>query len=132
MPARVDLQVDRFDSTVTSGVHVFLVEVSMLRKLLRLAIAVGVIAVAMIAPASSISAASPNLFATVAANGTLVNGNGVSSVSHTVVGQYEVTFTANVSSCAYEATTQNTGTQALQVFTAGGHLSANGVYVEVK
>ena len=79
------------------------------------------------------SAASPNLFATVAANGTLVNGNGVSSVTHTIgTGQYEVTFTSNVSSCAYVSTTRNAFSQAIQSYTAGGHLSASGVYVEVK
>jgi hypothetical protein len=47
-------------------------------------------------------------------------------------GQYEVTFTANVSACAYVATTANAYSQALTVFTASGHLSLNGVYVETK
>jgi len=78
------------------------------------------------------SAASPNLFASVAGNGTLVNGNGVSSVTHIGTGQYEVTFTSDVSSCAYVSTTQNAFSQALQSFTAGGHLSSSGVYLEVK
>src|SRR5947209_1779376 len=79
------------------------------------------------------SAASPNLFATVAGNGTLVNGNGVSSVAHNIgTGQYEVTFTSNVSGCGYVTTTQNASSQAIQSFTASGHLSASGVYVEVK
>jgi hypothetical protein len=78
------------------------------------------------------SAASPNLFASVAGNGTLANGNGVSSVTHIGTGQYEVTFTSDVSSCAYVSTTQNAFSQALQSFTAGGHLSNSGVYVEVK
>lgn len=92
--------------------------------------AVGVV-VALVPLAAS--AASPNLFATVAANGTLVNGNGVSSVTHAVgSGQYEVTFTSDVSSCAYVSTTQNAFSQAIQSFTAGGHLSNSGVYVEVK
>jgi hypothetical protein len=89
------------------------------------------VAVALVPPAAS--AASPNLFASVAGNGTLVNGNGVSSVSHVVgTGQYEVTFTSNVSSCAYISTTQNAFSQAIQSYTAGGHLSSSGVYVEVK
>jgi len=78
------------------------------------------------------SAASPNLFASVALNGTLVNGNGVSSVTHIGTGQYEVTFTSDVSSCAYVSTTQNAYSQALQSFTAGGHLSTSGVYLETK
>ncbi len=78
-------------------------------------------------------AASPNLFASVAADGTLVNGNGVSSVTHNVgSGQYEVTFTSDVSSCAYVSTTHAAFSQAIQSYTAGGHLSGSGVYVEVK
>jgi len=89
------------------------------------------VAVALVPPTAS--AASPNLFATVAANGTLVNGNGVSSVTHTIgTGQYEVTFTSNVSSCGYVSTTRNAFSQAIQSYTAGGHLSGSGVYVEVK
>lgn len=105
----------------------------MIRKLVRLAIVGGLVAAAMFAPASTTAAASPNLFASVDASGTLVNGNGASSVSHTVTGQYEVAFTSDVSGCAYVATTLNASTQALQAYTAGGHLSAtNGVYVEVK
>ena len=78
------------------------------------------------------SAASVNLFASVAGTGTLVNGNGVSSVTHIGIGRYEVTFTSDVSACAYVSTTQNAFSQALQSFTAGGHLSNSGVYVEVK
>lgn len=104
----------------------------MIRKLVRLAIVGGLVAAAMFAPASSTAAASPNLFASVDGSGTLINGGGVSSVSHSVTGQYEVTFTSDVSGCAYVATTQNAFSQALQAYTAGGHLSVNGVYVEVK
>ena len=88
------------------------------------------VAVALLPP--SASAASPNLFASVAGDGTLVNGNGVSSVTHINTGQYEVTFTSDVSSCAYVSTTQNASSQALQSFTAGGHLSSSGVYLETK
>jgi hypothetical protein len=88
------------------------------------------VAAALMPPTAS--AASPNLFASVAGNGTLANGNGVSSVTHIGTGQYEVTFTSDVSSCAYVSTTQNAFSQALQSFTAGGHLSNSGVYVEVK
>src|SRR5882724_10111612 len=87
---------------------------------------------AALAPPAAL-AASPNLFATVAADGTLVNGNGVSSVSHSVgSGQYEVTFTSDVSGCGYVSTTHNAFSQAIQSYTAGGHLSSSGVYVEVK
>jgi len=65
-------------------------------------------------------------------SGTLVAGNGVTGVTHIGTGQYEVTFSSNVSNCAYVATTINAYSQALQIFTAGGHLSADGVYVETK
>ncbi len=40
------------------------------------------VAAALVPPTAS--AASPNLFASVAGNGTLVNGNGVCSVTHTI------------------------------------------------
>jgi hypothetical protein len=82
--------------------------------------------------AAPAQAASSNLFASVSQSGTLVAGNGVSSVTHLGTGQYEVTFSTGVSNCAYVATTINAFSQALQVFTAGGHLSADGVYVETK
>jgi hypothetical protein len=88
------------------------------------------VAAALVPPTAS--ASSPNLFASVAGNGTLVTGNGVSSVTHIGTGQYEVTFTSVVSSCAYVSTTQNAYSQALQSFTAGGHLSSSGVYLETK
>lgn len=73
-----------------------------------------------------------NLFAVVNANGTLASGNGVTSVSASGFGTFEVTFNQNVSQCAYVATTVNNFSQALQVFTASGHASVNGVYVETK
>src|SRR5215470_6121175 len=88
------------------------------------------VAAALVPPTAS--AASPNLFASVALAGTLVNGNGVSSVTHIGTGQYEVTFTSDVSGCAYVSTTQNAYSQAIQSYTAGGHLSTSGVYVETK
>lgn len=88
------------------------------------------LAAALVTPTAS--AASPNLFASVAGNGTLQNGNGVSSVTHIGIGRYEVTFTSDVSSCGYVSTTQNAFSQAIQSYTAGGHLSNSGVYVEVK
>jgi len=93
------------------------------------AAAAAVLAAAGAGPAQ---AASANLFASVRASGTLVTGNGVSGVTHIGTGQYEVTFSTNVAACAYEATTIASGSQALLVFTAGGHLSADGVYVETK
>ncbi len=99
-------------------------------RALSFGMALGV--VAALTPQAAL-AASPNLFATVAADGTLVNGNGVSSITHTASsGQYEVTFTSDVSGCSYVSTTHAVFSQAIQSYTAGGHLSGSGVYVEVK
>ncbi len=78
------------------------------------------------------SAGAANLFAVVNQAGVLQSGGGVSNVVHLGFGQYEVTFTSDVSQCAYMATTANVTSQAFQAFTAGGHLSVNGVYVETK
>ena len=65
-------------------------------------------------------------------NGTLARGSRVTGVTYLGIGRYEITFDRNVSGCAYIATTKNAYSQALGVYTAGGHLSANGVYVETK
>jgi hypothetical protein len=81
---------------------------------------------------ASSGAYAANRFADVSLSGTLISGNAVSSVTKLGVGQYEVTFSSAVNNCAYIATTVNAYSQALNVFTAGGHLSANGVYVETK
>lgn len=91
-------------------------------------------AVATVAHASAGAAAAPavNLFARVSGGGTLLTGGGVTGVTRLGTGRYEVTFGANVRRCAYVATTVNAHSQALQVFTAGGHFSADGVYVETK
>ncbi len=75
---------------------------------------------------------SDNLFAQVNAIGGLLAGNGVTGVKHLGTGQYEVTFSTDVSGYAYVATTVNAGSQTDQVFTAGGHLGSDGVYVETK
>lgn len=80
------------------------------------------------APASALA----NLLARVSAGGALISGSGVTSVSHLGGGRYEVTFNRNVSNCAFVAITANASAQALTVFTAGGHINANGVYVETK
>jgi hypothetical protein len=89
----------------------------------------GSLAAAGAAPAR---APSVNLFASVAGDGTLITGDRVTHVTHFGTGRYEVRFSANVRRCAYVATTINAHSQALQIFTAGGHLSADGVYVETK
>jgi hypothetical protein len=80
-------------------------------------------------PAASTSG---NLFASVSEGGTLVSGTSGARVTVLGTGRYEVTFPQNVSGCAYVATTINAYSQALQAYTAGGHLSPDGVYVETK
>jgi hypothetical protein len=108
-------------------------------RLRRIALTAGAVSAAIaFAAAAGLAASAPaeasssNLYASVSQTGALVAGNGVSSVTHIGTGQYEVTFSSNVQSCAYVATTSNAYSQALQIFTAGGHLSAGGVYVETK
>jgi hypothetical protein len=94
----------------------------------------GVLLLALFAfSVSTASAAAPNLFARVAINGTLLAGNGVTSVFASGGGVYEVTFNVNVSACAFVATTANSyAGAAITVFTAGGHFGPNGVYIETK
>jgi hypothetical protein len=108
-------------------------------RLTRLALGTGAIAATLtataitgLASAAPAAAASANLYASVSLSGALVAGNGATGVTHLGTGQYEVTFSSDVSNCAYVATTSNAYSQALQIFTAGGHLSADGVYVETK
>jgi hypothetical protein len=72
------------------------------------------------------------LWAVVALDGTLTRGSRVTGTTKLGPGQYEVTFDRSVTGCAYVATTQNAHSQALTIFTASGHLSPNGVYVETK
>jgi hypothetical protein len=109
----------------------------MLRQLIRLLLAAAAViasvgAGALALGAAPAQAAAGNMFASVSLSGALLAGNGVSSITHLRTGAYEVTFSTNVAGCAYVATTVNANSQALQVYTAGGHLSANGVYVETK
>lgn len=84
------------------------------------------------AAAQPAASTSGNLFASVSESGTLVSGTSGAKVTVLGTGQYEVTFPQNVSGCAYVATTVNAYSQALQAYTAGGHLSPDGVYVETK
>jgi hypothetical protein len=98
----------------------------------RIVKCVGILAVTMFWSGTIATASAANLFAKVSPTGTLISGSGVSRVSWLGPGQYEVTFTSSVSHCAYVATTANAFSQALQAYTASGHLSTNGVYVETK
>lgn len=94
----------------------------------------GAAAAALAGPAlaSANTTTSSNLYAKVDASGALVAGNGVTSSTLLGPGRYEVTFGQDVSGCAYVATPENAFSQAVQSFTAGGHASASGVYVETK
>jgi hypothetical protein len=98
----------------------------------RLVQCVGILTVAVFWSGAVATASAANLFAKVSQTGTLISGSGVSRVSWLGPGQYEVTFASDVSRCAYVATTANAYSQALQAYTASGHLGANGVYVETK
>ncbi|HEV2239906.1 MAG TPA: hypothetical protein VGR98_02585 [Streptosporangiaceae bacterium] len=105
------------------------------RLIVAAGIAAGALAMAAVPAAASAAPAQPtsgNLFASITGSGTLAHGNRVTSVTHLSTGRYEVRFATDVRRCAYVATTINAHSQALQVFTAGGHLSENGVYVETK
>jgi hypothetical protein len=82
--------------------------------------------------ASKPATADPNLFASVSQSGSLVAGSPGTSVTSIGTGQYEVTFSQDVTGCAYVATTINAYSQALQATVASGHLSNDGVYVETK
>jgi hypothetical protein len=88
------------------------------------------------APLADISgpsaAAVRQLWAVVGLNGSLTRGSRVTGTTRLGPGRYEVTFDRSVTGCAYVATTQNAYSQALTIFTASGHSSPNGVYVETK
>ncbi|GHP00166.1 hypothetical protein KSF_102130 [Reticulibacter mediterranei] len=71
------------------------------------------------------------------ANGSLVRGFGnVSEAGHRDPGGYEITFNRDLSHCAYIATIGDPANALVYnpglVFTAGGHSSNRGVYVETK
>jgi hypothetical protein len=112
----------------------------MFRRLTKLSVSLGAIAALAAAAGSVASAATaapsaprdPNLYASVSSAGTLGPATPGTRVTVIGSGQYEVTFPQNVSRCAYVATTINSSSQALQAYTAGGHLSDDGVYVETK
>ncbi len=78
------------------------------------------------------AAAVRHLWAVVGQNGSLTRGSRVTGTTRLGPGRYEVTFDRSVTGCAYVATTQNAYSQALTIFTASGHSSPNGVYVETK
>ena len=73
-------------------------------------------------------AVSTNKYAHVNAAGGLVASNGVTGAVRLGVGQYEVTFASNVSTCAYVSTTDF---NAAQLYT-GTSTTAGDVYIETK
>jgi hypothetical protein len=78
----------------------------------------------------------PSLYAVVNTDGSLVRGANVSKAAHLGTGRYEITFNQDVSRCAYTATIGDPGNKLVYypglIYTAGGHGSRQGVYVETK
>jgi hypothetical protein len=76
------------------------------------------------------------LWAVVNADGTLARGAGVTGAAAIGTGIYEVTFDRDLRGCTYVATpggpTATTILPQALAFTASGHNSASGVYVETK
>jgi hypothetical protein len=79
--------------------------------------------------------------AVVSATGSLARGSAVIGVTHLGTGRYEVTFSQDVSTCAYTTTIGDTAHGLVYypglVYSAGGHAPAggadpNGVYIETK
>jgi hypothetical protein len=96
-------------------------------------VAAAAVSASMLITASPASAAaSPNLFAVVDQSGDLVTGTSGATATEVGTGQYEVTFTRDVSGCAYSASTQNAYSQSLQISTDSEHFSSDGVFVETK
>jgi hypothetical protein len=71
------------------------------------------------------------LWAVVNANATLAHGSRVTGVTAVDAG-YEVSFNRDVRGCAFIGTTNRAYSQAITIFTASGHQSKYGVYVEIK
>jgi hypothetical protein len=82
------------------------------------------------------SSSSSAKFAVVEAGGNFVRGGGVVSTTRLGRGRYEVVFDDDMRSCAYTATIGDPASGSVTsrgwVYTAGGHTSSDGVYVETK
>src|SRR5581483_6038267 len=63
-------------------------------------------------PTGPAGSAAAGLWAVVKSDGTLVHQSGVTSVSRTSTGRYTVTFSSNVSGCAWLATLSNLDTNS--------------------
>lgn len=88
------------------------------------------------ASASPPPAALPNMSVVVDGSGNQVRGEGFTSVTHLGTGRFEANFSGDVSACSYVAAVgfpdATLVTAPGLVFTASGHSSKNGVYVETK
>lgn len=69
-------------------------------------------------------------------SGNFVRGSGVKGFTHLGTGRWEVTFNRDMRNCSYVTTIGDPGNGLVYtpglVFTASGHSSNNGVYVETK
>jgi hypothetical protein len=87
------------------------------------------------APRQLVHGNETTLGAVVDSGGALVRGS-AQSATRLGPGRYEVTFKNNVSNCAYTATIGDPNNQLVYnpylIYTAGGHQSSRGVYVETK
>jgi hypothetical protein len=83
------------------------------------------------------SATSAAKFAVVGAGGNFVRGGGAVAATKLGIGRYEVVFDDDMRACTYTATVGDPASGVVTpprgwVFTAGGHTSSDGVYVETK
>ena len=97
----------------------------------------GFLALVMLLCGSGKPALCSNSFAVVDQNGNLVWASAdIVSTSRYSAGRYEVSFNRSVGICSYTATIGDPLNALVYapglIFTAGGHQSANGVYVETK
>ncbi|MFF4403040.1 hypothetical protein [Streptomyces sp. NPDC001404] len=85
---------------------------------------------------TSSTSASSGLWVVTDYSGNFVRGSNVVGMTKFGTGRFEVTFNQNVAYCSYVATVGDPSNNLVYnpglVFTAGGHNSANGVYVETK
>jgi hypothetical protein len=73
-----------------------------------------------------------NLFASVSASGSLLAGTPGTTVARVARGRFEVTFSTNVSGCAYVATAVKAHAQAVMTWVASGQASNRAVFVETR
>ncbi|MGW1075061.1 hypothetical protein [Streptomyces sp. NPDC002537] len=86
--------------------------------------------------AAKSTSASSGLWVVTDYSGNFVRGSNVVGMTKFGTGRFEVTFNQSVAYCSYVATVGDPSNNLVYnpglVFTAGGHNSGNGVYVETK